>query len=529
MDDDQPPSSPAGTGGSGPRDPLTADQRAEIKRKLLERQRQQLPEHQQQHTAAPPPTIPASAAASRPGSTAEDAPPSSIANATPVIAPIPASAAPSTPSLVVPPTSAAVPAAADRSSLVASASSFLTSEAARKAPRERVEAFLRDQKGLTDAEIQTALARSGWEWDAAGTLRPAQAATSAAPLVQGFNQAGQGMAIQQPAQYPMQQQQGLPGEQMQRPYQPIDPRMMMVQPGQIGPVAPPKPPMTPREMFKNALLVMLLTGAGAWGAVQLIKRLFWRSYIRFRAALAANVTKNKTRLIGLANSVVSFCEFVSGGRATRKPIEGRKNKKEEAVDEAQDGFIEVMEDDGDAEPGVSSTSVVKTSLKRKVEDISTTVEGKMTDLLGSMNGYLSKFNPAETSNPLTSLSKSLSDLNSLAADTPFSSYPLFSMYGGGNLDDYASPDDEATRKGPPAWFVALNDVKADIRSVKGFLLNRRNFPSVASVRAGIASGQGLGQGGAAMQAEQEGQGQGQTQAGSGGGMTGAAEDDMIIS
>ncbi|TPX34328.1 hypothetical protein SmJEL517_g02988 [Synchytrium microbalum] len=383
-----------------------------------------------------------------------------------------------------------------REDMVQSAMKFLTSPSVKGSPLSRQMEFLK-KKGLTSEEISVAMKRSGVEGsaDVSGipntTLRvqSAPAPSQSAP-VQNSTPIQQSMQPQQHIQqppvaypnqpYPMQQQQ---------PYYPPQPYY----PGQ-PPYVPARPPQqtatdTVINMFKgpegwkNAVLAVLLGGGVFTAVLVAVKNYFSSSLAAFQVTYGKYLDHRQQQVYNYLKRVTGLLEVFSLPPPATPDTTTTTAK---STTPAEDGKEEVATEEAPI-PASATAVVTRPTLPSVLKSSIATLDDRIVQLAATAEVYKSKlasqYQPpladstvgeeSITHSPLKQLKKLAMETNQLVTQETYinTSYSYYSTYGAGTPD-------ASTAQG--ALVAKINDVKADIRSLKGMLLNRRNFPMPSS-------------------------------------------------
>ncbi|KAJ3278142.1 peroxisomal membrane protein pex14 [Borealophlyctis nickersoniae] len=392
---------------------LTPERRQQIRQQLLESQRNA----REQASGAPAlssPVATSPAAANTIQLTQPDAPPFMFIYSP---SPSPSSSSPSSSS-------------GSRESLLAAATSFLQSPNVRSAPQSRQIAFL-EKKGLTNDEIDTVFKRAGLTKSA-----------ETPKFVEGIEYASPSSA-HRPVSAPTQSM--ISGY----PQQPVNP-YVLPQYQQPLPIVIPAPVPNRAEQMKNVALAVILGGGGIAGLYLLVKRVVLASWLRFRAMYTAQLKKRQDAVLLFVKKVVSLCQLYRL--------------------------------DGPNEDGVTASSktlpaVVKSSIdttSARLDELNAALAERMTRVK-SRSGASEATDDSDSSSGKVSIKQlrdATEELAQMISQETYFTPSSFSYYS--NYSDYSKEGGGSSVTAE--WVAKVNDVKSQIRSLKGMLLSRRNFP-----------------------------------------------------
>ncbi|KAG0202723.1 hypothetical protein BGX28_004857 [Mortierella sp. GBA30] len=442
-----------------PGQPLTADQRNERREALLKRQRearekaQQISQDARANAAANgtnTSTMPAPAPAPAPAIVND--------SAAITISPVPSAVA-----TVTAPSVAAVLDTPIRENMVQQAVSFLSSPSVQNAEEAKKIQFL-EKKGLTSKEIELARARV--------------TGTASVP------------AVGTPAQQPSQQQQ---------PYQvqagpasggaippPVPPRNYVpIQPYAQQPIYIPQPAqqqvMIDPNAFKKKLLIAMLVSGGVTVLTSIIVQKLIYPMVRGITGARQTLAISQKELLGkLKEKLTGYREYLMSLHlgSNRTPI---KQIKDDAAKDTKT----TVEDEDEDEEDKKSTVVTTTAAKDRNLHLSTVkqldaFQTKLESHAESLNFEQLKATRAMTQDLAEYITKETYALSTSIA------YPTSRYYG------YNTAGAAASGKGGLADPTTPESaLKSEIRSLKGLLLNWRNFPVAKEVSASAGQVNGV--------------------------------------
>ncbi|KAJ3090362.1 peroxisomal membrane protein pex14 [Quaeritorhiza haematococci] len=387
---------------------------------------------------------------------------------------------------------------APREDLIRTAISFLQSPKVISAPLSQKVAFLK-KKGLTEEEIEIARKKVETEDMNTGAGVPSQQqSTLATPAT--------APSYTQPPPIPTRPTQGLieypvtanPQQwhhQTQTPYN-AAPVYAQGQ-GQFPPPAVYHHPQNQvqataskkLEMIKNFILAVLLSGGFAVGAVSLLKRYFLRSFRQFQALYAQYVQRRTTLVAEYLKKVMGLCSLF---RLVDKDVEDNQAKVE-------DGSEDETKASGEQEAGKTIPDVLKRSIasteenmqkmgqlleeriqKAKQDEEVIASSSSENDMLG-INATTSTEEKQKPSSALRQLRDSIDDLNLYLTQKTYFSPAFHSFYhhqhGGQNqMGDGMNGEEADGMDAETRWMDGVKVLRNEIRTIKGMLLSRRNFP-----------------------------------------------------
>ncbi|KAG0353053.1 hypothetical protein BG005_007602 [Podila minutissima] len=422
--------------------PMTAEQRNERREALLKRQKESREKAQQISQAAKANAI-ASTSTSAPAST----PAPSSSPATP-----PATTAPVTSVAPVAPVVSDEPI---RENMVQQAVSFLSSPSVQSADEAKKTQFL-EKKGLTLKEIE--LARSRVTGGASGSSSPPPAVSSPAPVAPtNYNNAPPPVPPRTyaPTQaYPQQQVAYYPPPQ------------------QVAAVDP--------KAFQKKLVLALLISGGVTALTSIIVQKLIYPMVRGITGARRSLVGSQTELLAkLKERLTSYKDYLLGlnlGSNHRRPT----IKQLKDADEKKDTKTTVEDEDEDLKKpskvttATTTTTTVPTyqSTIKQLDNFSKTLEDRAKEMsfeqlkaTRAMTQDLAEYITKETYALTTSIAYPTSRYYGYNASGAASS-------GKGGLNDPTTPE---------------SALKSEIRSLKGLLLNWRNFPTAATATSAPGS------------------------------------------
>ncbi|KAF9310876.1 hypothetical protein BG003_008027 [Podila horticola] len=419
--------------------PMTAEQRNERREALLKRQKESREKAQQISQAAKANANASSSSTSAPATTAASS-----------LSPTPPSTttAPITP---VAPLASVVSDAPIRENMVQQAVSFLSSPSVQSADEAKKTQFL-EKKGLTLKEIE--LARSRVAGGASGSSSTPQAVSAPAPVAPTNYNAPPPVPPRtyEPAQtYPQQQVAFYPPQQ------------------EVAPVDP--------KAFQKKLVLALLISGGVTVLTSVIVQKLIYPMVRGITGARRSLIGSQTELLAkLKERLSSYKDYLLGlnlGSNHRRPI----IKQIKDVDEKKDTKTTVEDEDDDLKkPSTTVTTTTTTttatttvptyqSTIKQLDNFSKTLEDRAKEMsfeqlkaTRAMTQDLAEYITKETYALTTSIAYPTSRYYGYNASGAASS-------GKGGLNDPTTPE---------------SALKSEIRSLKGLLLNWRNFPTAAT-------------------------------------------------
>ncbi|KAG9073118.1 hypothetical protein KI688_000905 [Linnemannia hyalina] len=448
--------------------PMSTEQRNDRREALLKRQRESREKAQQMSAAARANAAPTSAPATTTATPTTTALASTTAPAAP--APAPVAAAP-----------VVVADAPVRENMVQQAVSFLSSASVQSAEESKKTAFL-EKKGLTLKEIELARARM------AGTAA-APAPVSTAPVA--FNPQQQQQQPQAPATY---QATGAPP--------PVPPRTYA--PAQGYPIQQQQPMYIPQQQVavdpnafkKKVVLALLISGGVTVLASVIVKKLIYpmiRGITGARQSLAVSQTEILSKL---KEKLLDYKEYLVGLHlgSNRAPVvkkiedskdaSGTITDKDENSNTSKKTTIEDVEEDGTSKAVIKTTTTTTTTTK------STTASGApYVSTVKQLDAFSQKLESHSNQLNFEQLKATRAMAQDLAEYITKETYSLStsiayptSRYYGYNTGAAAASGKAGGLADPTTPESAL---KSEIRSLKGLLLNWRNFPVAKDGGAGV--------------------------------------------
>ncbi|KAG0376861.1 hypothetical protein BGX24_007119 [Mortierella sp. AD032] len=426
--------------------PMSAEQRNDRREALLKRQRESREKAQQMSAAARANANASSSAPTTATTTSTAVPTTTNITATTATTPVPT------------PVAATAPVVADapvRENMVQQAISFLSSPSVQSAEESKKTAFL-EKKGLTLKEIEVARARVAGK----ATSAPAVSTVTATPVAslqpqqQTTYQTGAGGA---PPPVPPRTYAPAPGYAVQQQQQ--QPIYFPQQQQQVA--------ADPNAFKKKLVLALLISGGVTVLTSVIVKKLIYpmvRGITGARQSLAVSQTeilnKLKEKLLGYKEYLVGL--HLGSNRAPAKKIEDSKD-----VVADKDGLTttnsdkkttieEVDEQDG------TTKAVIKTTT-------TTTITSSLTSSTAATAApYISTATRAMAQDLAEYITKETYALSTSIA------YPTSRYYGYNTGAAAASGKAGAGGLSDPT--TPESALKSEIRSLKGMLLNWRNFP-----------------------------------------------------
>ncbi|KAF9140344.1 hypothetical protein BGX30_006656 [Mortierella sp. GBA39] len=446
--------------------PMSTEQRNDRREALLKRQRESREKAQQMSAAARANAAPTSAPATTTATPTTTAPTSTTAPAAP--APVAVAAAPA----VV----ADVPV---RENMVQQAVSFLSSASVQSAEESKKTAFL-EKKGLTLKEIELARAR------VAGTAA-APAPVSTAPVA--FNSQQQQQQPQAQATY---QATGAPPPVPPRTYAPAQGYPIQQQPMYIP---QQQVAVDPNAFKKKVVLALLISGGVTVLTSVIVKKLIYpmiRGITGARQSLAVSQTEILSKL---KEKLLDYKEYLVGlhlgsNRApVVKKIEDSKDVSGTITDEDKNSTTSKKTTIEDVEEDGTSKAIIKTTTTTTTTTKSTTASGApYVSTVKQLDAFSQKLESHSNQLNFEQLKATRAMAQDLAEYITKETYALStsiayptSRYYGYNTGAAAASGKAGGLADPTTPESAL---KSEIRSLKGLLLNWRNFPVAKDGGAG---------------------------------------------
>ncbi|KAF9969327.1 hypothetical protein BGZ73_008348 [Actinomortierella ambigua] len=442
-----PPAAPSGQA-------LTAEQRNQRREELLKRQREAREKAQQLAQAAR-----ANAAPSAASTGASSVPVPSAATTSPAITTTTATT--TTPTATSTPAQAPIPADAPvRENMVQQAVAFLSSPNVRSADEAKKTQFL-EKKGLTAKEIEIARSRVN---AGAGSSAPTAITTPPAPTAPAAQIGTSTEAGQVPPPVP-------PRTYTTQPYFPP------AQPQQVAYMMPQQQvaPADPLAFRRKLIVALLISGGITALSGILVQKLLYpmvRGITNARQTLAVAQTellkKLKERLSGYSDYLKSLR---LGDSQSRRRIQ-------KAKEETKKTTIEEVQEDG-TPLETKTTTTVTTSKSAAVETLPSTMEQ-----LDRFSETLERHAKSMTFEELKAVRSLTQDLAEYITKETYSyssslAYPT-SRYYGYNMAGAAAASGKGGLNDPTSPEATL---RSEIRSLKGLLLNWRNFPTAKETSA----------------------------------------------
>ncbi|KAG0298492.1 hypothetical protein BGZ97_004041 [Linnemannia gamsii] len=450
--------------------PMSAEQRNNRREALLKRQRESREKAQQMSAAARANAAPSSSAPAAATTTTPTAASSTISSTTTTAAtPAPVVSAP----VVAPVADTPV-----RENMVQQAVSFLSSPSVQSAEESKKTAFL-EKKGLTLKEIEVARAR------VAGTATAP--AVSAAALVASQPQ-------QQPQQQtPYQTAAGTPPPVPPRTYAPAQgyavQQQLMYTPQPQQQVA-----VDPNAFKKKVVLALLISGGVTVLTSVIVQKLIYpmvRGITGARQSLAVSQTeilsKLKEKLLGYKEYLVGL--HLGSNRAAVKKIEDSTKDttdKDEKSTTNKRTTIEDVDEDGTTKAVIKTTTTTTTTTSKSSTGSATSYMSTVKQL-DAFSQKLESYSDQLNFEQLKATRAMAQDLAEFITKETYAlstsiAYPT-SRYYGYNTGAAAASGKAGGMNDPTTPESAL---KSEIRSLKGLLLNWRNFPVAKEGSVGSA-------------------------------------------
>ncbi|KAF9151348.1 hypothetical protein BG015_006802 [Linnemannia schmuckeri] len=446
--------------------PMSAEQRNDRREALLKRQRESREKAQQMSAAARANAAPAATSSTAPATTT-----STTTSTTTTAAPAPVAA----------PATAAAPVAVN---MVQQAVSFLSSPSVQSAEESKKTAFL-EKKGLTLKEIELARAR------VAGTAT-APAAISAAPVA----------SSQQPPQPPQPQAQttyqtaGAPPPVPPRTYAPAQGYAVQQQPMYI-PQQQQQVAVDPNAFKKKVILALLISGGVTVLTSVIVQKLIYpmvRGITGARQSLAVLQTeilsKLKEKLLGYKEYLVGL-HLGSNRAPVVKKIEDSKDAasatdKDGESTTSKKTTIEDVDEDGTTK-AVIKTTTTTTTATAKSSSVAGAPYMSTVKQLDAFSQKLESHSNQLNFEQLKATRAMAQDLAEYITKETYAlstsiAYPTSRYYGYNTGAAAASGKAGAGGLADPTTPEAA--LKSEIRSLKGLMLNWRNFPVAKEGGAG---------------------------------------------
>ncbi|KAG0082804.1 hypothetical protein BGZ93_007108 [Podila epicladia] len=423
--------------------PMTAEQRNDRREALLKRQKEAREKAQQISQAAKANAI-APSSSSAPASTPAPSP----------------STPPVTTAALVTPVAPVAPVVSDapvRENMVQQAVSFLSSPSVQSADEAKKTQFL-EKKGLTLKEIE--LARSRVAGGASGSSELPPTVSTPAPVA--------------PTNY-----NNAPPPVPPRTYTPTQ----AYPPQQVAYYPPPQQvaPVDPKAFQKKLVLALLISGGVTALTSVIVQKLIYPMVRGITGARRSLVGSQTELLAKLKERLTSYKDYLLGlnlGSNHRRPT----IKQLKDVDEKKDTKTTVEDEDDDLKKSSKATTTITTtttttvptyqSTIKQLDNFSKTLEDRAKEMsfeqlkaTRAMTQDLAEYITKETYALTTSIAYPTSRYYGYNASGAASS-------GKGGLNDPTTPE---------------SALKSEIRSLKGLLLNWRNFPTAATATSAPGS------------------------------------------
>ncbi|KAI8809045.1 peroxisomal membrane anchor protein conserved region-domain-containing protein [Cladochytrium replicatum] len=432
---------------------LTPEERRQIRERLREQQRASA-----NYRTPALPTPPSSAPSS-----SEPAP--TLSNNAPAVVSTESTAPPATESTAQP-----------REDLIKTAVQFLSSSNVRSAPMSKKSAFL-VSKGLTQEEIDIAVRRVSPS-DVTPSLSTPAVSPSGANTVTAVaisNSSPQPTAVNQPYPYqPTATGTPYPPTPQSSPgYPPPPARPAFLQDPRLIPMAmaPPQPPKY-QYTWKDFALVLILGGGSAAIIASVIKRQIGNAYQEFKQRYQEFLAKRRKMVAEYLESVVALCKSFN----TKKDSIPDPEEKSDS-----ENIISLPDTISSASQTITKSTALTAQLLKernaqmkpvfgplKPEDIPTTTTAAAAALESTK---------AMMNHPLVQLKESVNELTQYI-NQEFYMNPVVTSYYNIGFPGASTPTPTADDNSEAArWVRLVSEMKADIRSFKGMLLSRKNFPT----------------------------------------------------
>ncbi|KAF9908047.1 hypothetical protein EC991_010291 [Linnemannia zychae] len=449
--------------------PMSAEQRNERREALLKRQRESREKAQQMSAAARANAAAGSSAPTTTTTPATTAPATTTTSPAPVAAPVAAVAAP------------VVVDAPVRENMVQQAVSFLSSPSVQSAEESKKTAFL-EKKGLTLKEIEVARARV--------------AGKASAPAVTSAASVAQPQQPQQQAPYQAPAAAGAPPPVPPRTYAPAQGYATQQQPMYIPQQQQQQVVTDPNAFKKKIVLALLISGGVTVLTSVIVQKLIYpmvRGITGARQSLAVSQTeilnKLKEKLLGYKEYLVGL-HLGSNRAPSFKKIEELKDgadKDTKTTSSKKTTVEDVDELDGTSKAVIKTTTTTTTTTSSK----SSTSSAPYTSTVKQLDAFSQKLESHANQLNFEQLKETRAMAQDLAEYITKETYALStsiayptSRYYGYNTGAAAASGKAGGLADPTTPESAL---KSEIRSLKGLLLNWRNFPVAKEGAAGSAS------------------------------------------
>ncbi|KAG0343926.1 hypothetical protein BG004_004892 [Podila humilis] len=441
--------------------PLTAEQRNERREALLKRQKEAREKAQQISQAAK-----SNASAAPPSSSSSLSPssPSSSSTVTPAASSSPVAVAPSSPTST---TIAAVSDAPVRENMVQQAMSFLSSPSVQSADEAKKTQFL-EKKGLTLKEIELARSRVASGASGSPALAGPASASAPAPALVASAAATNYSTVAPPPVPPRTYApvQGYPQQQVAPMYYPAQHQQ------QVAPVDP--------KAFQKKLMVALLLSGGVTVITSLIVQKLVYPMVRGITGARRSLIGSQTELLAkLKERLSSYKDFLLGlnvGSNHRRNTTTTTVQKVADSDDKKDKKTTVEDDDDDLKKAKKTTTTTTTTIT--TANAQSTI--KQLDAFSKILEDRAKEMSFEELKATRAMAQDLAEYitKETYALTTSIAYPTSRYYGYNT--SAASQGGAGAGKGVADPTTPESALKSEIRSLKGLLLNWRNFPTAAT-------------------------------------------------
>ncbi|KAG0250140.1 hypothetical protein BG011_008637 [Mortierella polycephala] len=450
-----------------PGQPLTVDQRNERREALLKRQREAREKAQQISQAAR-----ANATLTTTTTTNNTSPAPGAANtstaSTPATTPASAPVAAAAPT----PAATAVPDAPVRENMVQQAVSFLSSSSVQSAEESKKIQFL-EKKGLTAKEIELAKARVAGTASAPAPQQPQQQQQQQQPSYQAPVPAPMNSAVAPP---PVPPRTYAPGQAYAQPMYVPQPQQQQVA---VDPLA-----------FKKKLVIAMLISGGVTILTSVIVQKLIYPMVRGITGARQTLAVSQTELLSkLKEKLVGYKEYLLGLHlgSNRGPVKKIKDTKTTVEDEEEQGV------GSKKSTTITTTTTTATATATSASSNQSTVKQldafskKLESHANNLNFEQLKATRAMTQDLAEYITKETYALSTSIA------YPTSRYYGYNTVGAAASGKGGLTDPTTPE-----SALRSEIRSLKGLLLNWRNFPVAKEGAAPVGPGGMNGVGGGPM-------------------------------
>ncbi|KAF9418101.1 hypothetical protein BGZ94_009796 [Podila epigama] len=469
----------SGTNGQA----MTPEQRNERREALLKRQRESRERAQQISQAAKANAASASSSSTTTTTTTTSAAPAVATAATP--APAVATATGSTPPTVVSSSSPGPVSVASsdntpvRENMVQQAVSFLSSPSVQSADESKKTQFL-EKKGLTLKEIELARSRVAAGGGSGSTAPVTTTATAGAPTVTTSynNNNNNNNNVPPPvpprtyAQQP-QQVQGYPPYGQPVPYYPQQQAAVT--------------PVDPKAFQKKLVLALLISGGVTALTAVIVQKLIYPMVRGITGARRLLVNSQSDLMTKLKERLKDYKDYLLGlelgsnhRRTVVKKTIAKKDRQTTVDDDDDDSEDKEKKSESQVTASTTTTTIVAApyaSTIKQLDDFASKLESRAKEM---------SFEELKATRALTQDLAEYITKETYALTTSIA-YPT-SRYYGYNASGAAAA---AGGKGVMDATTPESALKSEIRSLKGLLLNWRNFPTAGSGAPGSPSGNAL--------------------------------------